>query len=62
MEEFRRDETYRIFVTESLRLAPQAKISKPYREFVNPKKIDTRSGDQIVIDTMKKAGLKFREG
>lgn len=55
-----RDEAYRIYVTKSLQLAPQNKcITKDYTEFANPQKVETRSGGQIVLDVIKKAGLKF---
>lgn len=57
---YKREETYRFFVTESLRLAPQHKfLTKSYREFLKPQKIDTRNGDEIAIDVIKKAGLSF---
>lgn len=61
MEEFHREETYRIFVSESLRLAPQHKcLAKKYTDFLKPQKIDNRSGEQIASDVMKNAGLKFK--
>lgn len=63
-DSFKREETYRIFVTESLRLAPQ-KFIKSYRDLckdvLQPQKIDKRSGDEIVEDVMQKAGLHFKE-
>lgn len=59
-EEFKREETYRIFVTESLRLAPQ-KFIKSYRELLKPQKVDLRSGDQIANDIIKQAGLRFAD-
>jgi hypothetical protein len=59
LDKFKREETYRIFVTESLRLAPHGKFTKTYRELLKPQEIDRRSGDQIVADVMKNAGLTF---
>lgn len=60
MDEYNREEAYRIYVTRSLQLAPQSKcLTKTYTELLNPKPVDTRSGDDIVFDIMKRAGLKF---
>lgn len=59
-DEYQREKAYRIYVTKSLQLIPQSKyITKSFEETMNPKKVDTRSGDQIVMDVMKLAGLKF---
>lgn len=59
-DEYNRDEAYRIYVSKSLQLAPQDKyITKNYTDLLKPKKIDTRSGEDIVSDIMLKAGLKF---
>lgn len=61
MEEFNREETYRFYVTKSLQIMPQNKyLSASYADLLNPKKMDTRSGDEIVADVVKRAGLKFR--
>lgn len=60
MEEAIRDEAYRIYVTKSLQLIPQNKyISIDYTDAVKPHKADMRNGDEIVMETMKKAGLHF---
>lgn len=49
---------YRIFVTESLRLAPQNRfINQSYYDIIN-KKIDNRSGDEIAMDVIERLGLK----
>ncbi len=61
IEEFSRDEAYRIFVTTSLQLAPQSKyVSKSYSELVDPKNEEKRTGDEIAKDIFEKAGLKFK--
>mgnify|MGYP003297660114 CR=1 FL=1 len=61
LDDTTREEAYRFFVTESLRLAPQNKyITKSYHDMVNkPVKADNRTGDEIAADVILKAGLKF---
>ena len=62
MEQNSREEAYRIYVTKSLQLIPQnGFLSTSYIDFLNPKKVDERNGDEIVADTMKLAGLKFED-
>lgn len=61
-DEYQREEACRIYVTRSLQLSPQGKyLQVTYTDMLEPQKIDTRTGDQIVLDTMKAAGLKFGE-
>lgn len=58
--EYVREETYRIYVTRSLQLAPQGKNIMPtYSEVLNKSKDDERTGDEVVLDIMARAGLKF---
>lgn len=60
LEDFLRDETYRIYVTQSLQLIPQSKfVSMTYHDMINGKKEDKRSGDEIALDIIQRAGLKF---
>ena len=60
LEEERRDEVYRMYITKSLQLIPQNKcLSKDYVDVVEPQKIDTRSGAEIVTDILKRANLHF---
>lgn len=60
IEQENRDEAYRIYVTKSLQLAPQNKfINVSYNDLLKPKKIDTRSGDEIALDIFERAGLSF---
>lgn len=59
IEQERRDEAYRIFVTKSLQLIPQNKyIERSYEDIVDGK-IDNRSGEEIAEDIIKRGGLKF---
>ena len=60
MEEFNREETYRFYVAKSLQIAPQGKsLVKSYQEILNPVPEDIRTGDEIVEDVMKRAGLSY---
>ena len=53
-DEQSREETYRIFVTESLRMLPQQKyIGKSYIELFMPAKVETRTGEQVADDVAK---------
>jgi len=64
IDEYNREEAYRIYVSTSLQLIPQNKcLQKSYREIIDDSKrvVDTRSGDEIVADVMLHAGLKFGE-
>ena len=59
-DEYQREQAYRSYVTKSLQLIPQNKfIDTSYSEILNPKPVDTRSGDEIALDVMQKAGLHF---
>ena len=62
-EEYNREEAYRFFITESLRLAPQGQyIQKSFYDIINnPQPADTRTGDEIFADVMAQAGLRFEE-
>lgn len=53
-DEQSREETYRIFVTESLRMLPQQKyIGKSYIELLKPVKVETRTGEQVADEVAK---------
>lgn len=57
--EYVRDEAYRIYVTRSLQLAPQGKSIVPtYSDMLKPQQEEV-NGDDIVLDIMARAGLKF---
>lgn len=54
-DEQSREETYRLFVTESLRMLPQQKyIEKSYIELLKPVKVETRTGEQVADEVAKK--------
>lgn len=54
-DEQNREETYRLFVTESLRMLPQQKyIGKSYIELLKPVKVETRTGEQVADEVAKK--------
>jgi len=62
VEEFNREETYRIYVSKALQLIPQNKyLAKDYLDMMHPKKEDPRSGEDIAADVMAQAGLHFGE-
>ena len=53
-DEQNREETYRLFVTESLRMLPQQKyFGKSYIEFLKPVKVETRTGEQVADEVAK---------
>lgn len=53
-DEQNREETYRLFVTESLRMLPQQKyFGKSYIEFLKPAKVETRTGEQVADEAAK---------
>ena len=53
-DEQSREETYRLFVTESLRMLPQQKyFGKSYIEFLKPVKVEARTGEQVADEVAK---------
>ena len=56
-----REEAYRIFVTKSLQLVPQNKfINISYLDLFETKQIDDKkTGDEIAVDIIQRAGLSF---
>ena len=62
----RRDLAYRIYVTDCLRMATEntAKMSQGsyttvrFYDFINPKPVDNRSGNEIAADVIKRAGIE----
>lgn len=59
-EELKRGEAYRIYVTDSLNLQGQNKyLSMRYYDMINPKPNDERTGDEIALEVIKKAGIKM---
>lgn len=51
---------YRIYVTEALRNIPQGQWSqKSFYDIINSTEKEEESGDEIVMDIVKRAGLSF---
>ena len=60
LEQERRDELYRIYVTRSLQLIPQNKcLTSDYSDVISQKHVDNRSGEEIAADIMSRANLHF---
>lgn len=60
VDDFSRDEAYRIYVSKSLQLIPQNKyVAKDLKEIFHPEMSDNRTADEIASDVLKKAGLNF---
>lgn len=60
-----RDETYRIYVSETLRLLPIMKgLKMSYSDIVNkkPKEKDTRTGKEVAEQAAQKMGIKINWG
>lgn len=56
------EQAYRIYVTNSLYyMADNKRISRTYNEIIHPKPEDKRTGDEIALDVMQRAGLSFGE-
>lgn len=57
-----RDWNYRHYVANSLRgINRNESYNLTLYEMLNPKPVDTRTGDEIAADIINKAGLKFKE-
>lgn len=55
----RREESYRVYVTDSLYYSGQNKtVSKRYIDLVNAKPVEHRSADDIIDDVVHRVGLK----
>ena len=55
------DAAYRVYVTESLRLAVQSRyIARPYLELIGGagEPVETRSGEEIAADVVERLGLE----
>ena len=61
IEENDREDAYRILISKNLQLSPQGKfLDLNYTDIIQPeKKEDRRSGDEIALDIIQRAGLKF---
>ena len=56
-----KDTAYRVYVTDCLKLISEntgnISLKLRYYDIIQPKKEDTRTGDEIVEDIIKRAGL-----
>ena len=56
-----KDTAYRVYVTDCLKLIAEntgnISLKLRYYDIIQPKKMDTRTGDEIVADIIKRAGL-----
>lgn len=52
---------YKVYISDSLFYQAQnQRLTARYHDLLN-KKVDNRTGDEIVFDIMKNAGLRFKE-
>ena len=62
LEAFSRDEMYRIFISENVRLAPQNKwVSISWSDFVNNRDEEPVDAEELIMEVMQNAGLSFEE-
>ena len=60
IEEDQRETTYRLYIANSLYYAPQNKMmAKTLQDIWYPVAEDTRTGDDIAMEIIQKAGLSF---
>ena len=56
-----KDTAYQVYITDCLKMITErvasVSIKSRYYEIINPKKVDTRTVDEIVEDIIKRAGL-----
>ena len=56
-----KDTAYRVYVTDCLKLIAEntgnISLKLRYYDIIHQKKVDTRTGDEIVADIIKRAGL-----
>ena len=56
-----KDTAYRVYVTDCLKLIAEntgnISLKSRYYDIIPPKKVDARTGDEIVADIIKRAGL-----
>ena len=58
MEEYRREMTYRYYVTDSMYYMSRNQVpNERFYDLINSGPPDTRSGDEIAIDIITRAGL-----
>ena len=58
LKEYQVEEAYRVYVTDTLYYqAENKKLSVRYYDLIRPKRSDNRSADEIIKETIVKAGL-----
>ena len=61
-DQHQRDKAYRVYITDTLYYQSQNKhLTQRYIDVITPKKIDTRSADEIAADIIKRAGLTLKK-
>lgn len=61
-KEYQRELAYRVYISDSLFYYGQQKqLTKRWSDIAYPKPVDKRSGDEIALEVIKKAGLRFGE-
>lgn len=55
-----RTHAYRVYVTDSLQLAVQNKyLTQRWADLIS-NNVDTRSGDEVALDVIRRAGLRLK--
>lgn len=63
LETCEQEQLYYAYTAKSLQLIPQGTyLQKDYTDMLKPQKIDRRSGDEIALDIIKRAGLRLKGG
>lgn len=61
-ESYQSDMAYRFYISDELYYSGRNKThTNTFRELMNPKLMDNRSGDEIAEDVIKRAGLVVKE-
>lgn len=60
-EDYREEFIYKVYMTDSINLIPdQAKLVDKFIDLLNPKIVDTRSGDEIAMEVIQNLGLRMK--
>lgn len=60
INEYERQETYRIYISKSLQLIPQSRyLQASYQDLFKREKAYNKSSDEIVVDIFNRADLRF---
>lgn len=59
-EEYKEEMTYRIYLSETLYQSARGNgLNMHFTDVLEPKPVDTRTADEIALETIAKAGLKL---